>query len=57
MGNYHVAEWLNHLFSNPKVMGSNPALGTLGKVSENQLLGSTHAMRGKLDTRLSYSRA
>ena len=29
-------------------MGSNPALGTLGKVSENLILGSTHAMWGKL---------
>ena len=32
------------LVSNPKVLGSNPTRGTLGKVSENQFLGPTNAM-------------
>ena len=43
-----VAQWLKHLLTNPRVVGSNPALVTLGKVSENQFLGSTHAMGGEL---------
>ena len=33
-----------HLLSNPKVMVSNPAFGTLRKVSENQIIESTHVM-------------
>ena len=30
---------------NPMVLGSNPVLGTLRKVSENHISGQTHAMR------------
>ena len=36
----HVVIWI----CNPKVVSSNPTRGTLGKVSENQFLGSTQAM-------------
>ena len=40
-----MANWLKHLLSNPKAMGSNPVVGALGNVSENQIGGSTHVMR------------
>ena len=35
---------VKHLLYNQRVLGSNPALGTLGIVSENLFLGSTQAM-------------
>ena len=34
-----VAQWLKHLLYNPRAVGSNPVLGTLGKVPENRFLG------------------
>ena len=35
---------VKHLLYNQRVLGSNPALGTLGIVSENLFLGSTQAL-------------
>ena len=42
------------LGSNPALKGFNPALGTLGILSENLFLGSTQAMRGKLGSQIRY---